>query len=1332
MSRSETSVSPTPDPEIRQEVRGSRVSFESRPNSHIHFVDDEEVDYFEVLSGEGVRVVNKSGQVRVGHIVENDPIKSARPRFVLPGEPLAIASSSDASSEESSLSRPSVFIESEGGEERSEVCYDSTSDMEWTSLQGGDISYEVDCQLPSSPRPPTGASQQLPEPCWPESHLFLLEQGKWAQVEVVSDGRVIIWDRTRDQFLLADVMNHDPIRGIFVCRLRERAPEVEDKLTTCGYTFTFLSGTASMGDHVCEGTDKGTGKPVNDSSDDGDRWDMLSEAAGASDIGPIASPRERELSTEGLDRSPASDGDKLGEIPSGASSHQVWPQGSPSLDTAEKVESVGSPLGTLEPANNEIQGERQRMWVRSGNDPLWTASSVFTAEPLGSGEGLFEEEPGDVLEPDNADNVRIDSDSAIRPQEDNLEQAQADFFDQFANWAKRVKSTCEDYVAVTQASPEAVQTNQTASLRSNSPLKPHGTGLIFPPRDSASVVGESMADERARTLRPSYLPEGAEALRDRLGDFSESEFDDDVRDKDYYPPKESREVSEEDSCPHPASGTGQRPETVSDPAPSQMRGHSGRVARRRADTSGHASESRCPIPDCTVFTGINIRRHLRSSVHRLTEQQIAEVLARKTAVRGRSVIRCPLLGEPRPDGKICKTKGTKRLDQHLCSWHGILRNSERFTTLMAQAKTQMAALEDMSETQVHFEEVYKRYTSVKEGRSTGKKQRAKTSEGHRSALKIMLPSITPAGIGDLMAAGDRGGRIDTLLKEQKCKARTMQVYLSSIRKFLQWLSSDATELLNCNLKYEQVEQARIRCGLFSRSLNEDVAQEEINETVKESAENEGELLEAWMVVGFADSQVVEDATKIAFQAKDKRLSRTDRVLVRDTLYLALTLDQIRRAGDLNCITVEQAQRAVDQWRRDGCPDTETYQLSAAGAKNYSAGTTNSQTLINVTPTVFGLFRAYLEYVRPQFPNARFSRNFILSERRGEERMSSSAITKAYRRPWDRFAIETGKRLPDLTASMNRSLNVTIQRESGATTEEQKKLATHMTHSHDTASRYYDRSDRVHRVTSLQMTEAMRGLREAAASETVEGSGVCGKSAKSIARAVRKQALLTKPLHGKGASESSSSDDSSDDDDESPKLSAEVIARLTSSSIEEVGRSKGGVPKRSQPPPSPPSGLPKDKESEESEQSEHSEQSDGSGDVERAVCASPLLSQEEEAAQTGQAPVQSLCQREEREALHEIFDQYILRHLRSRETQRRLIKGSVPNIRIDEIWDVLKKGRSKYCSYFLKKFGLTNTLRQSLTYRVKGMVRCITRKHKLVGNMENLRAWLAKNRPNDED
>ena len=152
--------------------------------------------------------------------------------------------------------------------------------------------------------------------------------------------------------------------------------------------------------------------------------------------------------------------------------------------------------------------------------------------------------------------------------------------------------------------------------------------------------------------------------------------------------------------------------------------------------------------------------------------------------------------------------------------------------------------------------------------------------------------ISPDWLRDLMAAGDRGGRIDTLLKEQKCRARTMQVYLASVRKFLEWLSSDSSEFRTCNLTCEQVEQVRARCGMFVRSLNDDVAQEAIDESCR-----------------VCRSQVVKDATNLAFEAKDKLLSQSDRVLVRDTLYLALTLDQIRRAGDLNCITVEQAQAA---------------------------------------------------------------------------------------------------------------------------------------------------------------------------------------------------------------------------------------------------------------------------------------------------------------------------------------------------------------------------------------------------------------------------------------
>ena len=131
---------------------------------------------------------------------------------------------------------------------------------------------------------------------------------------------------------------------------------------------------------MCEGTDKSTGMPAYDSSDNGESWEMLSEAAGAADIGPIVSPSERELSAEGIDRSHASDGDKLGEIPSGACSHQVCLQGSPSLDMVEEVGSVGSLHGTLEPAIKETLSLGPRLRVQSGDDSFWKAGSGYSAD----------------------------------------------------------------------------------------------------------------------------------------------------------------------------------------------------------------------------------------------------------------------------------------------------------------------------------------------------------------------------------------------------------------------------------------------------------------------------------------------------------------------------------------------------------------------------------------------------------------------------------------------------------------------------------------------------------------------------------------------------------------------------------------------------------------------------------------------------------------------------------------------------------------------------------------------------------------------------------------
>ena len=151
-------ASPTPESEFRHEVRGSQVSFRNRPNSHIQFVDNEELDYVEMTSGKNLRTVHHSGQVHVGRIVSYDPIRSATAQFIFLDKPLNISSPSGESSQSDGSG---IEMKSEGEEESSEVCDDSTLEWESSSLQGDDPSDEVVCQLPSSP--PTRDSQQLPE-----------------------------------------------------------------------------------------------------------------------------------------------------------------------------------------------------------------------------------------------------------------------------------------------------------------------------------------------------------------------------------------------------------------------------------------------------------------------------------------------------------------------------------------------------------------------------------------------------------------------------------------------------------------------------------------------------------------------------------------------------------------------------------------------------------------------------------------------------------------------------------------------------------------------------------------------------------------------------------------------------------------------------------------------------------------------------------------------------------------------------------------------------------------------------------------------------------------
>ncbi|MEW8545012.1 MAG: hypothetical protein AB2693_15925, partial [Candidatus Thiodiazotropha sp.] len=290
----------------------------------------------------------------------------------------------------------------------------------------------------------------------------------------------------------------------------------------------------------------------------------------------------------------------------------------------------------------------------------------------------------------------------------------------------------------------------------------------------------------------------------------------------------------------------------------------------------------------------------------------------KVGTGSRAVLRCPLFGETLAGtDRKCATNKTQRLDQHLVNKHNLACNSDAFKHAFTRAQREADIREQRTDQTLVFDEIVRKYTNTVEGRSTGKKQTANISFSHRSALKLLLPDIFQAGLQQLMAAGDKDVYIDTIISEQKIKPKTLQVYLSSVRKFLTWLSQDVDTLHQLRLQHEFVQQVSTKLSLFSESLNEDVAKSEMNSGIE--AAEEGQTLAPWMEAGSQDSQVVAEDIELANQAAYRMLTRSERCAVRNTLYLALTLDQIRRAGDVNCIRMDQAWAVLDQWQTDGCP-----------------------------------------------------------------------------------------------------------------------------------------------------------------------------------------------------------------------------------------------------------------------------------------------------------------------------------------------------------------------------------------------------------------------------
>lgn len=319
----------------------------------------------------------------------------------------------------------------------------------------------------------------------------------------------------------------------------------------------------------------------------------------------------------------------------------------------------------------------------------------------------------------------------------------------------------------------------------------------FPGRFLSAEVEQMLQRRQELALGTQRDGSGGDIEFDEEADLTPAS---DLGDADYEPPKNGdvELLSGEEEVDMASESEGSKSAPVS--TVRQSSSFRGRVARKRKvndDGKSHRAFT-CVVPGC-CFVKQNLRRHLRGGVHKFTNQQIVAIIREsklaklaaddtakvKVGSGSRQALSCPLLGETLSDTtRKCTTAKTQRLDQHLVSKHNLARNSDAFKHAQSRALREAEANGQRTFQTLQFDEIVRQYTDTAEGRSTGKKQTANTSLSHRSALKLLLPEISRAGLQRLMAAGDKNGYIDTLIQEQKIKPMTLQVYLASVRKFL--------------------------------------------------------------------------------------------------------------------------------------------------------------------------------------------------------------------------------------------------------------------------------------------------------------------------------------------------------------------------------------------------------------------------------------------------------------------------------------------------------------------------------------------------------------------
>ena len=276
------------------------------------------------------------------------------------------------------------------------------------------------------------------------------------------------------------------------------------------------------------------------------------------------------------------------------------------------------------------------------------------------------------------------------------------------------------------------------------------------------------------------------------------------------------------------------------------------------------------MPNCgPVVRGGHLARHLHR-FRRMFEQEARRLIhishnkPPETATRSSKAVQCPLLGQVcSKTNKPCTTRSTTRLDQHLRTYHGLLKDSPRYLELRRNAPVAVASSTispelSVSENEIRFNRIVADFCKSMGGRSGGSKSAPATLLCHRSALRRFLPIISGPKLRELKLIGEFGGQVDRLINSREYAAKTLKTYLSSLHTFIEWLGSadDSAVATRADTWFAIDECVALGITLrnIMKSLTVDINKRQVERGAVSAPQPQETLTEAWQEQVFQESE----------------------------------------------------------------------------------------------------------------------------------------------------------------------------------------------------------------------------------------------------------------------------------------------------------------------------------------------------------------------------------------------------------------------------------------------------------------------------------------------